>query len=644
MTYSKYFLVTLVLAAFTAASTATFAQTPLPLRVIVKFKESNAIRLRASGFIGSAAIGSPPPPSVPPQEALDAIYLQLTGGAGAVLSTSNELSRLFSAAEDSIDAQTLALRIAGKSIADINNYFVTVLPSPLTSADARTLIDWLLLQSTIQTAYLEPPPAPPPQVVDVPPTTPDFVPLQGYLLPAASGGVDAAAALPLPGGKGRWTRVIDVEYSTLPHEDFPPVTPSLSIAGNSSAVANGFHGHAVNGIIHAQHNGYGINGLAPDALFGLVSEQPLAGFNPANAVYEASLRLRPGDVLLLEMQWQIPIADWPPYASSCPEADRLIPYEYFQADFDAVQFATAAGRVVVQTASNGGCDLDAPFFAGRFNRSVRDSGAIFVGAGRADQTRLGFSPFGSRLDVQSWGANIFTSGSNCNVLFPGGVVTHDVNCYTNSFGGTSGAGAIVAGVAAVTQSLKTNYFRGRPLNSQEMRSLLSTSVTAQPAADIAANGRIGGQPDLSKIVTTLASGLACSPDYTPAAGCNLDVDGDGTLGEWDALFIIRYILGFRGASLAFGQPTPPVTCATRVTASQLESHLNTLFRGASAALDVDGDTKINALTDGLLLLRLFRERDSLVKFNGVLGATASRSNYAAIRAHLNTTCNTTFPN
>jgi len=76
--------------------------------------------------------------------------------------------------------------------------------------------------------------------------------------------------------------------------------------------------------------------------------------------------------------------------------------------FDAIKRATDAKIIVVEAAGNddawGGIDLDDPTCNAIFDRNVRDSGAIIVGAGSpVDRSRLPFSSYGSRVDVQGWG-------------------------------------------------------------------------------------------------------------------------------------------------------------------------------------------------------------------------------------------------
>ena len=65
-----------------------------------------------------------------------------------------------------------------------------------------------------------------------------------------------------------------------------------------------------------------------------------------------------------------------------------VPVEYRQAQFEAIsQMISSRDIIVVEAAGNGQQDLDHPIYAGRFNRSMRDSGAIMVGAGNPPSGR-----------------------------------------------------------------------------------------------------------------------------------------------------------------------------------------------------------------------------------------------------------------
>ena len=85
--------------------------------------------------------------------------------------------------------------------------------------------------------------------------------------------------------------------------------------------------------------------------------------------------LEAGDVILIEQQMCVCGRTCNAQCSGCG------PVEWQQATFDAISLATAQGISVVEAAGNGAVQLDAPDCLGLFDRNVRDSGAIIVGAG-----------------------------------------------------------------------------------------------------------------------------------------------------------------------------------------------------------------------------------------------------------------------
>ena len=144
------------------------------------------------------------------------------------------------------------------------------------------------------------------------------------------------------------------------------------------------------------------------------------------------------------------------------------PLEYYQDVFDVVSAAAAKGIIVVAAAGNGDVNLDRDTCQGAFDRSRRDSQAIIVGAGSStDRTKLSFSSYGSRVDVQGWGENVTTTGYG-DAYNP----TNDVRrYYTKSFNGTSSATPIVAGTVLVIQGVRKACGLP-PATPLEMRDLL----------------------------------------------------------------------------------------------------------------------------------------------------------------------------
>jgi subtilisin family serine protease len=271
---------------------------------------------------------------------------------------------------------------------------------------------------------------------------------------------------------------------TLNHEDL--VAAGITVISGVNTAYTG-HGTAVLGEILAVDNTIGDMGIAPNVTARVVSQWRSGGtYNTAEAILSAASAMSSGDVLLLEAQ------------TSYPTASGYVPVEVEQAVFDAIQYATSQGIIVVEAGANGSVDLDAfqdvsgKFILNRSNADFRDSGAIIVGAASsaAPHTRLSFSNYGSRIDCYAWGENIDSTGDGWT-----GTAT---NLYTTSFGGTSGATPIVTGSALIVQSSKVA--QGQPrLTPSEMRALLSDSTwntaSANPAAD-----RIGVMPNLQAII------------------------------------------------------------------------------------------------------------------------------------------------
>ena len=271
-----------------------------------------------------------------------------------------------------------------------------------------------------------------------PPLTPDFTSQQLHL-DLAPTGIGAEFSDTEPRIRGAGVTVVDLEYYwTASHEDLQ-LPPSTDIGEGEYIQYTAFgdeHGTAVFGILVADDNGFGVTGAVPDATIKGISPtmSPGFGYNPAGALTFLASRLTAGDVVLIEQQ-----ADGPG-----PGSSDYVPMEWNQASFDAIKQLSNLGIIVVETGGNGGYDLDDPAMLGRFDREVRDSDAILVGAGDSvTRSPLWFSSHGERLDLQGYGNNIVTTGGQDSLLQGAGPGQENIR-YTNDFGGTSGAGPICA--------------------------------------------------------------------------------------------------------------------------------------------------------------------------------------------------------
>ncbi len=198
---------------------------------------------------------------------------------------------------------------------------------------------------------------------------------------------------------------------------------------------------------------------------------------PAAALTYVAQFLSPGDVVLIEQQTVGPNG-----------GTRYVPLEWQQSSM-----------------------------LGRFDRTVRDSGAIVVGAGSSNtaHTSLSFSSWGTRLDLQGVGQNVTTTGFNGNLF--GGTAPESLNMrYTRSFSGTSSSGPIVANAVAAVQSyLKAT---GRMWTATQISNLLKSTGT--PQGDPA--HRVGEFPNI-------AAALKAIEVDKPTSSASFAADGTLTL-------------------------------------------------------------------------------------------------------------------
>jgi hypothetical protein len=425
----------------------------------VKFRDGTGVRLRAGELVSTSA-------------QLGRLRRALEGVGGL------RIERLFSTPEQALTRHRSRIEArSGRKQPNLNLYFRLSFDGP----GGGSLVATLENLDVVERAYPEPRPAPPP-------ATPSFVALQGYRAPAPKG-IDAAWAAATAAGLGGGVRIADIEYDwNLQHEDLDRVR-SRALRIDNRFACNPFgadhHGTAVLGELAADRDASGVTGLVPRVAVTLVnSAVERAGacvWNLADAVDLAHHALDRGDVLVIEQQAR--------------SSSGFVPVEWIPAVYDAILSATSDGIIVIEPAGNGGADLDASEFGTPFPRGLSDSGAIVVGAAGAPgckawpggpRARLGFSSYGTRVDLQGWGECVATTGYGD--LYG----TTTTNLYTDTFGGTSAAAAMAAAASAALSSV-TEARTGQRLTSQEARFLLRATGTPQ---DLSTPGQIGPLPDL----------------------------------------------------------------------------------------------------------------------------------------------------
>lgn len=475
--------------------------------VVLKLHEGTRVRLRGGKLTvvpGGAREGERLASLGLNQEQVEADLLAaqaLVAAHGRALG----LDRLFAAGESVLAAaRAQGEARSGRELADLDLYYRVPLRPGTTVADVEDLVAALNALASVEIAYAAPPPSAPAPAVDLPPPTPNFSDQQGYLN-AAPQGIDARYAWTVPGGRGQGVKIVDVEGAwNAQHEDLP----ILFYQGGQPTTVAGWldHGTAVLGVMIAPDNGYGVTGIVSGAQAGYHSFEPHGN---ASAIANAAIAAGPGGIVLIELQMTGPPTPSSFCSCSAPCCD-CVPVEYNQAEFDAIAQATANGTIVVEAGANGATNLDDPVYGGRFNRSVRDSGAILVGASEStSRVPTCYTNFGSRIDVHGWGYDVVTTGYG-SLFNPDG----DPNQrYSRLFFGTSAASPIVTGAAAALQGIARADGRSA-LTPQEVRQLLRGTGTPQ-ATD---PRQIGPLPNLRSAIATL---LAPDTDFWALTPCRV---------------------------------------------------------------------------------------------------------------------------
>lgn len=467
----------------------------------VKFEHSSGVRLRA-GHLRSVD---------PEVERLD----RWLDSIGAVR------KRVFEQSEELLDELRMAGEArAGRPLHDLNLFFRIECAA---DGDTARVCDVLNASSAVELAYplgrVEDP------VVRLAPAAPapDFVDVQGYRR-AAPLGIDADYGNTFSGGIGTGTLLADVETGwTDDHEDIAHKALGAYI-GLVGAPYPENHGTAVLGELIGADDGRGVRGLVPDADVALSSHLGSQA-NVPTAIVHAIAAASPGDFVILEVQ-----------CNGSPPGP--FPCEYFASTFVAVDMATANGIHVVAAAGNGNNNLDSIAYQGLFKRTIRDSGAILVGASNGSSLdKASFSNFGSRLDAHGWGFFVATCGYGD--LYDAG----PQSTYTKAFSGTSSATPMVTGAAVILNGIHRAVF-GTPLDPLVLRRTITVTGTAQGAG-----GRIGPRPNVRKAIAALGLPRIAVVD-TPAPGSRYQIQ---LAGPARSAYVLYLSLGLRATPL----PRPP---------------------------------------------------------------------------------------
>lgn len=377
-----------------------------------------------------------------------------------------------------LKSRVQSLQQQGHTLGDLSQYFELSLPA---SSNPAAAVAELKKVPHIAEAYIAPHAVQPP--------SPLFVTQQSYRNNAPTG-LSANVNSSWPGAQGDAVTVADLEYSwNRNHEDLAKARvagSTISYATPTDPFNNDNHGTMVSGVLSGTNNAFGVTGIVPHAQFKMapVNYQEY-GYDLATTLYSTANALQPGDVMLIEQQTYLNEANY----------GTWMPVEWYPAFYDAIRYATARGIIVVEPAGNGYQDLNT--YGSPFPSGKADSGAIMVGAATAcgqsaPRQRLSYSNYGTRVNLQSWGECVTTTGwyDEASALWYDGVNA----AYTKGFAGTSSASAIVAGAAAAFSSAYEKLNGVAPSPSLVRSTLIAQSTPQNTSTP----GHIGPQPDLTK--------------------------------------------------------------------------------------------------------------------------------------------------
>mgnify|MGYP006286932989 CR=1 FL=1 len=451
----------------------------------VMFEKDSQIRLRAGQLTDMSAGRS-----------LDGLEDVLSGLAFA------EWKRICDLSEEKIDQlEEIGESRSGRDLYNLNNTYRLRI-----SSDADVWEISSRLEQLPEVILARPVPRP----VQLP-SPGYYIDSQFYLDPATATptGMDAEYAWGHNGGKGQGVTVCDLEYGwTLYHSDISK-GPGSQINPNPIALPPGEtddHGTAVIGMLVADVNSWGTTGICNQATLktcGTYYGSP-PEWNVPGALLYAIDALSPGDVILLEQQW-----DYSDPNTSHPD---LIPIEWwlnyhpnsqsYNAVYAAIETAIAKGISVVEVGGNGGAPTTLTGIDTDNLTWYGNSGAVIVGAGGAfpggslpagpegDLERLNYSSYGSRFDLQGQGENVYTTGYG-DLFNSDGLYYY----FTRGFAGTSSAAPCVAGaIACCVGYWKANVSTSVP-TPEYLRDLLIATGTPQVSPS---SNHIGPRPDLRK--------------------------------------------------------------------------------------------------------------------------------------------------
>ncbi|MEO8137819.1 MAG: hypothetical protein ABI831_28060 [Betaproteobacteria bacterium] len=156
------------------------------------------------------------------------------------------------------------------------------------------------------------------------------------------------------------------------------------------------------------------------------------------------------------------------------------------------------------------------------------------------------------------------------------------------------------------------------------------TLTATPDANSQFTGWLGPctGADSCNFVVTVDTTVAATFAPKSLGMSGLDIDGTASYGALsDGILLLRYLSGFTGQGLIAGAIGPS---ATRTTAGQVSGYLDDI----TPSFDIDANGRVDALTDGLLILRYMFGLRGTALIAGAVAMDAKRTSPESIELQI----------
>lgn len=254
-------------------------------------------------------------------------------------------------------------------------------------------------------------------------STPSFKSLQDYLFNENNSGLDVDRAHSVT--QGEFIRIHHVDFGLQElHENFNQ--SNITIVSNRKCDPNKWdsnHGTASSGLICANNGDRGIVGIAPKCEY---------FFYDTDSIHLAVANARPGDIVSIEMQFEV--------------GKDLAPATYSALNYRYIKSLVEDNVVTIFSAGNGGKNINNYF---KMPDDNSDSTGIMCCAITQNAERIWFSNYNYYKAIAARGEDITTTGYGDLQ----GDDRNSLKAYTRVYGGTSAAQPQLAGCLGLIQSL-----------------------------------------------------------------------------------------------------------------------------------------------------------------------------------------------